>query len=222
MVIFERRVPPIVGALIAMMLIATTACALDARRDGQLYDLLALWPAQIWRGEVWRLVTWPFVEGSPVGLLFGCVTVFWCGSDLAGAWGQARFGRYVAAIVLVAGAGTSVIALALPAAAHYPHLAGWALVDALVITWALQFPAERLRIYYLLVVGGTDLAYLTIGMTGLFALFFGVSWFLPELIASSAALLVMTDRLPRWRRRQPRRRPNLRVVRDDDDPRWVN
>ncbi len=222
MIVFQRRVSPLVIALVLATLVISIVAAVAARHDVGLYAQLALVPAEVWRGELWRLVTWTLVEDSPLALVFGCVTLAWFGGDLIEAWGERRFARFVAAIVLLASVGTSVVALALPDAWWSQHLGGWALGDALVIAWALEFPHRRIRIYGLFVVGGALLVYGTLAVTALFAIFYGITPFLPELIAASAALLHMTGTLRRWRTTIERgyRRRHLRVVRGGDDLRW--
>lgn len=224
MVFIRWRVPTIIAALIALTLATSLVAAIDARSGGSLYLALALVPAQVWHGQVWRLVTWPLVEGDPWALVFACVTLYWFGGDLVSAWGGRRFARYVAAIVVLAGCGTSVLALVVRLAWHRPHLGGWALGDALVIAWALQFPERRVRIHGLLVVGGELLAYGTFGFVLLCAAFFGLAPFLPELLAGAGALVYITGTLDRitgalagWRAAVTRRyqRRHLHVVPDD-------
>lgn len=221
MIFFQRRVSPIVVGLVGLTLVTSLVAAVAARHGVDVYQQLALVPALVWSGQVWRLVTWTLVESSPLALVFACVSLAWFGGDLVAAWGQPRFARYVGAIVVGASVGTSVIALALPEAWRAPHLGGWALGDALVIAWALQFPERRIRIYGLFVVGGELLAYGTVAVTGLFAVFYGLGPFLPELIAGGAALLSMTGSLRRWTAAVERRyrRRHLGVV-PGDDQRW--
>lgn len=204
-VVLQRRVPPLVVVLIAAVFVTSLVAALDARAGGALYDHLALVPMHVWRGQVWRLVTWVLVERSPVSLLFAAIALYRFGGDLVLAWGQGRFGRFVAAIVLIAGVGTAVLALPLGPAWWFPHLGGTALADAVVIAWALQFPEARIRVYQVIEVGGPLLAYGTLGLTVLFAAYYGIAWFLPELLAGVAALAYMNGALPRswpgpWRR----------------------
>jgi membrane associated rhomboid family serine protease len=185
---WKRHVPPAIAALIALTVVTSLLAAIDNRRGGELYELLALAPARVWQGEVWRLVTWTFVEDGPITLVFSCIALYWFGGDLVAAWGQRRFLRFVVAIVLVASVGTSLVGLVSPAAWAYHHIGGWALGDALVIAWALQFPEARLRIYQVLEVGGPILAYGTFAVTVLCVVYYGVAPFLPELLAGGAAL----------------------------------
>lgn len=188
MIATPRRLSPMIGALIVVTLLTSIAAALDARDGGSLYRTLALVPARVWSGEVWRLVTWTLVESNPWALLSGCVALYWFGGDLEEVWGPRKLGAFLAAIVLLAAVGTTVIAGLLPPVARFAHLGGWALTDALVVTWALQFPDQPIRVYGILEIRGPQLAYGVVGFTVLCAIFYGIGAFLPELIAGFAAL----------------------------------
>ncbi|MBK9033193.1 MAG: rhomboid family intramembrane serine protease [Myxococcales bacterium] len=190
-----RWVSPAVWALIGVTLTVSLVAALGDG-DGAWFGHLALVPSRVWQGEVWRLVTWPFAAPGPYGLVFACVTLYWFGGALAGAWGDARFVRFVGAILGLAGVGTTILALVVPGAGDVAHLGGWALADALVVAWALQFPERPLRFYGVLSVGGALLAYGTVALTVLAAAYFGLRWVLPELIAGGATLAYMTGARP--------------------------
>jgi membrane associated rhomboid family serine protease len=181
------RVPRPVVVLLLLTLVPSIAAAFDPN----LYHRLALIPDDVWRGEVWRLFTWPFVELGPISIAMGCVIIFWSGTSLISAWGERRFSRYVALVLAVAGVGTLVFSLVLPSAGAYGHLAGFALDSALVIAWALTFPDRQLRIYGVLPVGGKPLAHGIAAMHVLFVVFWGLTPFLPEVLAIATALLFM-------------------------------
>jgi membrane associated rhomboid family serine protease len=214
-VIVQRRVPPVTAALIAVTLLLSMAVAIDARQGGELYRRLALSPEAIWRGEVWRLATWPFIHGRPLSLIFACVSLWAFGSDLLIAWGPRRYLRYLAVIVLVAGVGTSLIALLMPAARWALYFGGMVLGDALVIAWARQFPYSPVWVYFVLLLRGSAVVAIIVAATLIFAVYYGIAFVLPELLAIGAALLYMSRTGRRaWltlRLRLVRRR--LRVVR---------
>jgi len=224
-VIVQRRIPQVTTVQIAATLAMSLIVAIDARNGGELYHRLALLPEAIWRGQLWRLVTWPFIQGGPLSLIFACVALHVFGSDLLRAWGRGRYVRYVAGIVLIAGIGTSLLALVLPAARSIPQLGGMVIGDALVIAWARQFPDHPVSLYFVLEVRGRALVSIIIGTTVIFAAFFGVAWMLPELLGVAAALVHGARSARRrwlklklaWTRRK------LRVVRggrldDSDEP----
>jgi membrane associated rhomboid family serine protease len=214
-VILLRRVPPITSALIALTLALSLAAAIDRHLGGTLFYRLALVPEAVWRGQVWRLATWPLVQGGPLALIFACVSLYFFGSGLELSWGARRYRRYLAGILLIAGVGTCLIAFVLSSAWWRPHLGGMVLGDALVIAWARQFPDSPVSIYLILVVRGPALVNIVVAATLVFAIFFGLTWALPELLAVAAALIYTSRRRRRWwlefRRRRVRRR--LRVVR---------
>jgi membrane associated rhomboid family serine protease len=191
------------------MIAATAAvslyAAIDFRGGGRVYQSLALIPGRVWKGEVWRLVTWAFVEMSAKSLVVACGSLYWFGGDLAARWGQRRFVAFVAMVVLGAGVGTSVIGLVAPRIAWYPHLGGWALGEATLIAWALQFPERRIVIHRVLVVGGPLLAYGTFGFVVLVGVFAGLPPMLPAVLAGTVALLHQDDlrrRIATWRGRR--------------------
>jgi len=160
-------------------------------------------------------MTWPFIQGGPLSLIFACLVLYVFGSDLLTSWGPRRYVWYLAGIVLIAGIGTSLIALMIPAAWDLPHLGGMVVGDALVIAWARRFPDHPVSIYFVLVVRGRTLVSVIVAITVLFAVFSGIAWMLPELLGVAAALLDMNRAARRrwlkiklaWTRRK------LRVVR---------
>jgi membrane associated rhomboid family serine protease len=225
MVLVERRIPRVVTWLLVATLVASIAAAVGARHGVWLYQWLALVPDDVWHGQLWRLATWTLVHGGALALVFGCVTLYWFGGDLAGSWGERRFARFVAAVVVGAAAVTSVVALVVPAVRHHGYLAGWALGDALVIAWALRFPERRVRLYLVLELGGRPLVYVTLAVTAVFAAFYGIWAFLPEIVAGAATFAHLTGAPRRLagRLERLRRRRHLRVVRGGrDDPGWMN
>jgi len=197
-VIVQRRVPPITTVLIAATLAMSIVVAIDARAGGALYHHLALLPEAVWRGQVWRLMTWPFIQGGPLSLIFACVVLYVFGSDLLISWGPSRYLRYLAGIVLIAGIGTSLIALVLPAAWDLAHLGGMVVGDALVIAWARRFPDHPVSIDFVLVLRGRALVSVIVAITVLFAVFHGIAWMLPEFLGVAAALLHMNRPAHRW------------------------
>ncbi len=184
-----RWFSPTVAALLA----ATFALSLGAAlADG--FGALALVPDRVWRGEVWRLVTWVFAVPGPRALVATAVVLYWFGGELAASWREPGLRRFVAAIVGVTGVGTLALTAMIPAARHLPYLGSWALCDALVIAWALEFPDRRLRVYGVLSIGGPALAYGTAGLTALAAIYLGPIIVLPELLAAITALAWMSAR----------------------------
>jgi membrane associated rhomboid family serine protease len=205
-VVVGRRIPPFIAAMLALMFAMSIASAIDAGFGGSLSRWLDLRPSQVWSGEVWRLVTWPFLERGPLSLLFAGIAIFYFGPDLHERWGRRRFVRFVVGIAAIAGVGTCLGAFVFPMAWWLPQDGGMVLADAIVIAWALQFPDAPLRFYHVLVVRGGEVVSLVLGVTLLFALFYGVAVVLPELLAGLAALVYMDRPDRRWRRTKRARR----------------
>ena len=187
-VIFQPRMPPITARLLAVILGLSVVAAIDRQLGGNLYHHLALVPEAVWSGQIWRLVTWPFVMGGPLSLIYTCLVLYVFGSDLIAVWGGRRYLRYLAVVIAVAGVGTCVLGLVMPGVSWLPQLGGMALADAVIIAWARRFPEQPVQFYLLLVLRGPQLVNAVVATTVLFALFFGVAWMLPELLAVAAAL----------------------------------
>jgi hypothetical protein len=212
-ILFQRRVAPVLAGWILLLLAVSIATAIDLRTGGDLYLRLALVPARIGRGELWRLVTWSFVELDPKALVFTCVTIFWFGGELLAGWGARRFVRVFAAIGVATAIATSLLAIVLGATYH-AWIGGWALGDALVIAWGLTYPERSVRVYSVLVLDGETLAHFTFAFTILCALFYGVVAMLPMLLAGAAAFAYGGGSLPRWLRKKRK----LRSVRGGKQP----
>src|SRR3954467_1641019 len=88
---FGGRVPWAVGLLLVVTIALSLAGAFGGRHGSPIFDLGALTPPDVLHGQVWRLATWCFLEPSPLGLIFGCLALYWFGSDLANEWGSPRF-----------------------------------------------------------------------------------------------------------------------------------
>jgi len=160
----------------------------------------ALVPSEVWRGQVWRLATWPFIEPSPLSLLFTCLSLYWFGSDLAREWGSPRFLAVFGGVTLAAAVGTCLIAQIDEGALSQRYLGSWALTCAMIVAWGLWFPDRVVRIYFVLPIRGYWLAWLTVALTVVYAVYAGWERFLPELFAegSSLAWLFRRPLLARW------------------------
>jgi membrane associated rhomboid family serine protease len=186
---WTRYVSPAVGVLIALTVVFSFVTALDTNAGGTLWLDLALVPEDVLRGQLWRLLTWPLVEMSPLTLLLACVSLHWLAGDLAAAWGQRSLVKFIVTVVLAAGVGTTVIAVAF-GLGQYLYLGGWPLRWALAIAWGLQFPERSVLVYRLFPVPARPFAYGMVALVGICAVFFGV-WVLPVLIGSLVALVRM-------------------------------
>jgi membrane associated rhomboid family serine protease len=168
---------------IVVTLVASIIAALDG---GWLASVTALAPSQIFRGQVWRLVTWPLIASGPMSLVLTCAAIYKFGGELAVRWGDRRLRRFAGQIVVGAAVVTCVLA-AVAGQTYLQRLGGWALIDALVIAWARQFPEAPLVVYDVLVLRGRQLIGVTVGVAIIFAIYAGPITMAPELVACAAA-----------------------------------
>lgn len=193
--------PKVIAAMILLIGVTSIAAAVLVRNAGlPLASLLVLSPQHVVQGQVWRLVTWPLLESEPLGLLFGCYTLFWVGRDLVEAWGQRSFAIRTLVLTLLVAVVTTALAFVLPglgAAGTWPVLCG------LLVIWGLTFRNRTLNLYGVLPLTGIRLAQLTVGLTALYAVFSGVAAFVPHFTAMALAYLWMVP-MVKW---QQGRRP---------------
>jgi membrane associated rhomboid family serine protease len=225
-------VPVTLLGLIGATFVLSLVGVLGARAGLPLLEAGALVPGRVLAGEAWRLFTWPLFETDPIGLIFACLMLWWFGRDLSQAWGEWRFlGVFFGFSGVVGGAVTLLAWLVWPALRLGAWATAWPIADALVIAWAVQFPYRQLLLYFLFPLGGRNLIYLTVGGTLLFAAFYGVSGFLPHLLA--VAFMLVFARYPAldliWMRARlallharSRRPSHLREVEKREPPRWVH
>jgi len=106
-----------------------------------LENCLVLQPYAVAHGEVWRLVTYGFLNPGLGGILFGCLTLWFCGSILESSYG----GRWLAELYLVSTIGGAALATAL----SYTHVLGldprsgtagmWPALFGILIAIAVRF-----------------------------------------------------------------------------------
>lgn len=227
---FGGRMPPVVGGLIVALLGASLAGRLTGLGGAAL-----LVPDLVLGGEAWRLLTWSLVERDPVSLLFGGLTLYWFGRDLAWAWGARRLVVTWLVLGAAAGAVPVLLSLALPALGPAAYGGPWAVLSGLLVAWGLLHPDRQILFNFLLPVSGRGLAWLTVGMTVLFAAFTGLATYLPHLAAEGLMLAWSRGlslrgawqglRIRMGQRRMRRRARHLQVVKHrgkDEPPRWMN
>jgi membrane associated rhomboid family serine protease len=188
---FGGRVPWAVGLLIGLTAVLSLLAAFVDRHGAALFAWTALAPAEVWRGQVWRLATWFFFEPSPLGLIFNCLMFFWFGPQLAGQWGSRRFITVFGAVMLATGIGTCLIGLVDPLVFANTYLGGTALSTAMVVTWGLWFPDSVIRIYFVIPIRAYWVAWLTVAVTVIYAMYSGWTHWLPELLSEASVLLWM-------------------------------
>ena len=116
-----------VGVFFAMLVLGVVARNMAATLEGYL----VLQPYAVAHGEVWRLVTYSFLNPGLMGILFGCLTLWFCGSILESSYG----GRWLAELYLVATIGGAALATAL----SYTHVLGLGPSNESVGMWPALF-----------------------------------------------------------------------------------
>jgi membrane associated rhomboid family serine protease len=154
--------------------------------SGFLASRLSLIPSRVWLGEVWRVVTWPMVEPGAMGLILTLIVIWRFGTELAGVWGDARLQRFMVHVILGAGAATVLLAAAF-GSSRFARLGGFAVIDALIIAWARQFPSRTLQLYGLITLSGRQLIGFTLAAAVVFAIYIGPLYMAPELAACAIA-----------------------------------
>jgi membrane associated rhomboid family serine protease len=199
---FGGRLPWGVGLVLVLTLGLSLATALGDRHADGLLRLVALVPRDVWHGQIWRLATWPFVQPGPLGLIFGCLFLYWFGGELAEDWGSARWLAVFGGIAGVAGVGTCLVGLGDGSMIEHAYFSEYALTAAIVVAWGLQFPERQVRLYFLFPVRGRWIARITVALTVVFAIYVGWESYLPELFAEGAivAWLYRGSLVARWAR----------------------
>lgn len=243
---FGGQAPLVVGALLAAMVVATvggTAWPPLAR----LLELQVPPPdATAWLValEAWRLVTWPFFQGplpsSVLTLLFAGFMLLWLGRQLSYAWSERRF--LTRFLVLTAGSAAGTLLLLTPFGWPVGYFGIWAVVNALLVTWGLIFPRQRISWFGALELSGATVAKVVAIGTPAWALLAGppgvgllgrLLLYLPHMLAVALAWLLVAGgpqrgwyRVREWwlRRTLERQRKRFKVVVTNRPPPkgWMN
>ena len=248
---FGGRAPFSVGLVLAAATLATLAGSISPAVGRLLLlevpDLDT--PSWIVLFEGWRLVTWALYQGPmPPGLLtliFAGLMLVWLGQQLSYAWSEKRF--LWRCLGLTAGTAVITLLLLVPfgVAAGYSGL--WPLVNALLVTWGLIFPTQRLAWFGVLQMSGATVAKAVTIATPIWAVVMsppglgvlgGLVAYLPHLIALALAWAMVAGgpgrlwrRAREWwlRRRLDRQRRKFKVVSGTGPgpgpgkpPRWMN
>jgi membrane associated rhomboid family serine protease len=148
--------------------------------------------AEVWRGEVWRIVTWAPIELSPLGLVFGCLLLYFIGPDLVHRWGTRRFFSSFFGGAAIVGALTCVIGrFVWSDVSRVPHMGLWPMEEAMIIAWAALFRDRQILLFFALPVAGRNLIALTIAITVVMAALGGFHAFVPHFLAELVALVYM-------------------------------
>jgi len=188
---------------------------------------------EVLRGEIWRLLTWAPIELSPLGLLFGCLLLYFLGPDLLRRWGTRRFFvNFFGGAGLVGALTCFVGGFLWTEVALVPHMGLWPMEEAMIIAWASLFRDRQILLFFALPVAGRNLIALTIGITVVMAALGGFHAFVPHFLAELMALAYMDvvparswlqqARLARYQRAYRRRTAKLTRIDRDEPPRWTH
>jgi membrane associated rhomboid family serine protease len=190
---------------------------------------------EVWKGQVWRIVTWAPIELSPLGLIFGCLLLYFIGPDLVHRWGTRRFFLSFFGGAALVGALTCVVGHFLWAdVSLVPHMGLWPMEEAMIIAWAALFRDRQILLFFALPVAGRNLIALTIAITVVMAALGGFHAFVPHFLAEIAALVymdvisvrrwILRARLAWFQRGYKRRIARLTGIDRDqsEPPRWTH
>ena len=226
-------IPRPIAWLIAAVIFMSAFGSLLERLGVPLLRLSMLVVDAVWDGEVWRLVTWAPLELSPLGLVFGCLLLYFIGPDLLRRWGTRRFFVNFFGGAALVGAVTCVIGRYVWSdVAAVRHLGLWPMEEAMIIAWAALFSDRQILLFFALPVAGRNLIALTIAITIVMAALGGFPLFVPHFVAEIAALLYMDvipvrsaiarGRLAWFQRGYRRRTAKLTRIDREEPPRWTH
>lgn len=117
---------------------------------GIITAALMLQPWSVVHGQVWQLVTYSFVQNGLLDILFGMLTIWFCGSILEGAFGQ----RWLGELYFTSAVGGAVLACAIAFTGlfHLTPLAvaagAWAGIFGLLIAIAMRFGDQEFLLWF--------------------------------------------------------------------------
>ncbi len=129
-----RRIPPVTRAL--LVLVAAGYLLTLVWPAGAVWLVLA--PGTVLAGQVWRLLTYAFVNASIGAVLIDLLLLWQLGSELEPRWGSRRFGAFLAASTLLAGA----LGIFVGGGAGLAPT-----VLALIFAWMLEAPSQSLLFF---------------------------------------------------------------------------
>jgi len=235
----DRRFEVLGGSLpapVALLIAVTLASSILAAQLRGFGAFAPLVPVLVFAGQLWRVATFVFVMRDPIGLIFGCLALFWFGRDLVRVWGPVRFLARYLGIAAAAGTITCLLAFVSPRLMGTEFAGIWPTVSALIIAWACVFPGRTMLFNFVVPLSGRNLIYATFASTLLYALLAGsMTVYIPDFAAQLVTLAAMRGnpfgglwaRLKfevaygRWRRKASRLRAVPRPD-QDDRPRYYH
>jgi membrane associated rhomboid family serine protease len=208
------------AAKLALGLVVGSVLSLLAGSAG---DLLLLFPSgvvsRLW---LWQPFTYPFIERSPLGIIFGAMILYSIGGSLEGSWGPRRLLWVIWGGAVLAGILTTLLSLVVPLAGAYTG--GWVMGTIAWVVHGLYIGRGQTNFWGIPVTGNV-MALIGAGFVVLNGLTGGWASQIPELFALGIAFVYMRGGSPRhlwlrvqhWRlQRQLRGRSrHLRVISEE-------
>ena len=223
----QLRVPTLIAVLIGLTIVVSIGSALAMHAGFPIGAWLVHSGERVWAGQLWRLVTWIFVESDPISLLFGVLCIWWFCPDLHAIFGWKRFLLVYLGLGIAGAATACLVGKLWPPALDAVHTGNWAVIDALIIMWALRFPDREIQLYFVIPVRGRLLVWITLAGTACYAAYYGLSLFIPHFAAEAIVLASGIDFRRQWlklrqqklKRQMRRYVDNVRRIdgQDDDD-----
>ncbi len=129
-----RRIPAVCRALLVLVAAGYLLTLAAPAAAVWLVDV----PGAVLAGQVWRLLTYAFVNTSIGAVLVDLLLLWQIGSELEPRWGSRRFGAFVAASTLLAGA----LGLLVGGGAGFAPT-----ILALIFAWMLEGPSQSLLFF---------------------------------------------------------------------------
>lgn len=129
-----RRIPPVTRAL--LVLVGAGYLLTLAAPAAAVWLVLA--PGAVLAGQVWRLFTYAFVNASIGAILVDLLLMWQMGGEMEPRWGSRRFGAFLAASTLLAGA----LGLLVGGGAGLAPT-----VLALIFAWMLEGPSQKILFF---------------------------------------------------------------------------
>jgi hypothetical protein len=226
--VLGSRVPVGVGLIVGSILVLSALGAVGWRNGVGLLAYVGLVPGLVWSGQVWRLATWGFFELDGLSLLFALFLVFLLGRDLCYAWGGVRFLGFWVGITIATGVCVTLVGWVWPAVWQGHYLSAWPVAEALTVAWAITYPSRTILFAFILPVEGMRVIYLSLAITVVYAMLYGLAPFVPHFLALGLAWVYMGGGWSYWWLRVkvallPSNRPShLREIRRKDPPTWYH
>lgn len=233
-----RAIPPVTRALLFVVVVGWIANALAGHLGFDAIWWTRLVPSAVRQGELWRLLTYPWlVAGEPLALIFGALMLGFFGAPLEASWGSRGFSWRLALLVGVPAVATVLVLW--PTNARDLSYSGLAPLGVSLLTaFASRHRQARIALFPLpIAIEADQFLWLEAALLMLYAIAGGVVGLIPEFFAFGFALAWFRLGLDLGLRRswlkfragrieaglaKARRQRGLRIVRDDDDQRYLH